>query len=110
MAASSCFQRRPISLQTWRPTKPLREVCWFSKMISQMKKRSNSGPIGVTITPRLLRTREAAAYLGCSAWKIRRLVQDGALPYIPASEFGAWWFDITDLDQFVETQKRHFDL
>lgn len=76
-----------------------------------MKKRSKSGPIGVTITPRLLRTREAATYLGCSRWKIRRLVQDGVLPYIPASsEFGCWWFDRSDLDRYVETQKRHFDL
>ena len=75
-----------------------------------MKKPSKYGPISVTVTPRLLRTRDAATYLGCSSWKIRKLVQDGALPYIPASEFGAWWFDITDLDHFVECQKRHFDL
>jgi excisionase family DNA binding protein len=75
-----------------------------------MKIGSKSGPIGGTVTPRLLRTRDAATYLGCSSWKIRRLVQDGALPYIPASDFGAWWFDITDLDSYVETQKRHFDL
>ncbi len=75
-----------------------------------MKKASKFGAIGVTVNPRLLRTRDAATYLGCSSWKIRKLVQDGALPYIPASEFGAWWFDITDLDRFVESQKRHFDL
>jgi excisionase family DNA binding protein len=76
-----------------------------------MKKRSKFGLIGVTITPRLLRTREAANYLGCSSWKIRKLVQDGVLAYIPAAaEFGAWWFDRSDLDRYVETQKRHFDL
>jgi excisionase family DNA binding protein len=73
-------------------------------------KASKSGPIGVTVTPRLLRTRDAAAYLGCSSWKIRRLVQDGALPSIRGTEFGAWWFDLRDLDRYVETQKRHFDL
>ncbi len=73
-------------------------------------KASKTGPIGVTVTPRLLRTRDAAAYLGCSPWKIRRLVQDGVLPYIPASDFGAWWFDVNDLDHYVESQKRHFDL
>ena len=75
-----------------------------------MKKPSKSGAIGITVTPRLLRTRDAAVYLACSPWKIRRLVQDGVLPYIPASEFGAWWFDRVDLDRYVESQKRHFDL
>jgi excisionase family DNA binding protein len=75
-----------------------------------MKKASKSEPVGVTVKPRLLRTRDAATYLGCSSWKIRRLVQDGALPFVAASDSGAWWFDIADLDRFVETQKRHFDL
>jgi hypothetical protein len=75
-----------------------------------VKKASKSGPIGVTVKPRLLRTRAAATYLGCSPWRVRKLVQDGVLPFIPASSFGVWFFDIEDLDRYVETQKRHFDL
>jgi hypothetical protein len=31
---------------------------------------------------RLLRTREAAAYLGVSAWKLRRLVTDSRFPCV----------------------------
>ena len=75
-----------------------------------MKKGSKSSSVGCTLTPRLLRTREAASYLSCSAWKIRRLVQDNSLPYVSDSEFGAWYFDIRDLDHYVETHKHNFDL
>jgi len=56
----------------------------------------------------LLRTRAAAAYLGASPWKIRRLVQDGHLPYVSDSERGGWWFDIRDLDKYIEANKRSY--
>ena len=65
----------------------------------------NSG----TLPPaRLLRTRAAAAYLGASPWKIRRLVQNGHLPYVSDSERGGWWFDIRDLDKYIEANKRSY--
>jgi excisionase family DNA binding protein len=58
------------------------------------------------LTRRLLRTREAAYYLGSSPWKIRRLVQEGLLPYVSDSEGGGrWLFDVKDLDVYIETNK-----
>jgi excisionase family DNA binding protein len=62
-----------------------------------------------TIPPaRLLRTRAAAAYLGVSPWKIRRLVQDGHLPYVSDSDRSGWRFDVHDLDRYVEANKRSY--
>jgi hypothetical protein len=40
----------------------------------------------VSRAKRLLRTREAAAYLSLSAWKLRSLVADGELPVVQADD------------------------
>jgi excisionase family DNA binding protein len=57
------------------------------------------------LTRRLIRTREAANYLGSSMWKIRRLVRDGLLPYVSDSDGGRWLFDLKDLDAYIDTNK-----
>jgi excisionase family DNA binding protein len=64
------------------------------------------------ITPRLLRTSDAARYLNISPWKLRRLVHDAELPVIEREEgTGAnWLFDRIDLDQWVEKHKRLLSL
>jgi len=54
---------------------------------------------------RLLRTKQAAAYLGVSAWKLRQLVWSGELAYIAASDASPWRFDLCDLDDCVERTK-----
>jgi excisionase family DNA binding protein len=54
---------------------------------------------------RLLRTSEAARYLGVSKWKVRELVQSGELPYIQING-GPWLFDVRDLDAFIERHKQ----
>ena len=54
---------------------------------------------------RLMRTREAAFYLGSSMWKIRRLVQEGLLSYVSDCEGGRWLFDVKDLDAYIDTNK-----
>lgn len=59
-----------------------------------------------TLGRRLLRTREAAEYLSVSPWKLRKLVQDGLLPIVQASEGAAWRVDVRDLDGFIECNKR----
>jgi excisionase family DNA binding protein len=57
-------------------------------------------------TARLIKIRQAAAYLGMSAWKLRRLVQDGKIPYIPGDGPTApWLIDIRDLDAYIESEK-----
>jgi len=59
-----------------------------------------------SLAKRLLRVREAAEYLSLSPWKLRRLIQDGLLPIVQASEGGAWRVDVRDLDSFIEQNKR----
>lgn len=54
---------------------------------------------------RLLRTKQAAAYLGVSAWKIRQLAQDGKLAYFAADEGSPWRFDLCDLDAYIERHR-----
>jgi hypothetical protein len=44
---------------------------------------------------RLLRTRQAAEYLCMSEWKLRRLIQDGLLPYLHGGEGAPFLLDIS---------------
>jgi excisionase family DNA binding protein len=55
--------------------------------------------------PRLLRTKDAAAYLGMSEWKLRQLVICRELPVVRHGE-GVLLFDRRDLDAFIEEHKR----
>jgi len=57
------------------------------------------------ITPRVLKTRQAARYLNTSAWKLRNLVQLGEIPYIPGGGTSPWLFDMHDLDNWIERRK-----
>jgi len=59
-----------------------------------------------SLAKRLLRVSEAAEYLRFSPWKIRRLIQEGRLPVVQASEGGAWRVDVRDLDSFIDRNKR----
>jgi len=59
-----------------------------------------------SLAKRLLRVRDAAEYLSISPWKLRRLIQDGLLPVVQASEGAAWRLDLRDLDSFIERNKR----
>ena len=57
---------------------------------------------------RLLRTKEAATYLGVSAWKLRRLVTNSRLPYVNDRDGSPWRFDLCDLENYVEGSKERF--
>jgi len=59
-----------------------------------------------TLHRRLLKTREAAAYLATSEWKIRELVRDGELPVIDDGKGGPWRFDVCDLDTYIEQHRQ----
>ncbi len=80
----------------------MRKVCLYKRIRISMHFEPNSG----IVTPRLIKTKAAAAYLGSSPWKVRKLVQDGHLPYISDSDTSAWWFDIRDLDQYIDSNKQ----
>lgn len=60
-----------------------------------------------SLTARLLRTKNAARYLGMSAGQIRRLIQDGVLPVIKngTGEHAPFLLDIRDLDSYIERAK-----
>ena len=60
-----------------------------------------------TLTRRLLRTKQAAAYLSMSEWKLRRLIQDGILPVVQDHEYGPFLLDVRDLDAYIEGNKHH---
>jgi excisionase family DNA binding protein len=55
---------------------------------------------------RLLKTKDAAYYLGVSTWKVRKLAIDGKLQYVADAASGPWLFDIRDLDAYIEANKR----
>jgi excisionase family DNA binding protein len=56
---------------------------------------------------RLYKTKEAAKYLGCSAWKVRDLARRGMIPIVPFDDSGQdWHFDVCDLDRLVESRKQ----
>jgi excisionase family DNA binding protein len=59
-----------------------------------------------TITPRVLKTKDAALYLSISAWKLRNLVQSGEIPCILGDGTSPWLFDIQDLDNWIERRKQ----
>jgi excisionase family DNA binding protein len=62
-------------------------------------------PATATLQRRLIRTKEAATYLSMSDWKLRRLIQEGALPVVQEHEGGPFLLDLRDLDSYVETNK-----
>ena len=54
---------------------------------------------------RMLRVREAAEYLGSSAWKVRQLIANRRIPFLQDGD-GPFLIDIRDLDGFIERSKR----
>jgi excisionase family DNA binding protein len=58
------------------------------------------------ITPRILKTKQAAHYLNVSAWKLRNLVQAGEIAAIIGEGTAAWLFDREDLDGWIERRKQ----
>ena len=55
---------------------------------------------------RLFRIKDAAAYLGKSEWKLRQLVYDRKLRHIAESDGSPWQFDLCDLEQYIEQNRR----
>jgi len=51
---------------------------------------------------RLLRTKEAASYIGVSDWKLRQMVYDGEIEVI-AGKY--WRFDTRSLDHWIESNR-----
>jgi hypothetical protein len=79
----------------------LPEICWV-KDSSVVKKTT-------VVMQRLFRTKDAAHYLGMSAWALRKEVGKGELPFISSGEHtSSWKFDVGDLDAWVERHRISF--
>ena len=73
---------------------------------------------GERVKPRLLNTRQAAAYLGCSFWTARDYILQGLIPAVDMPPLRARegdrqrktlrrvLVDRADLDAFIESRKR----
>jgi len=58
------------------------------------------------IAARLLRTKEAASYLGLGEKAIRHLITAGRLPYVHMQAGNSpFLLDVKDLDRFIEANK-----
>jgi excisionase family DNA binding protein len=55
-----------------------------------------------TVEPRMLRTKEAAEYLGISEWKLRQMVVDGEIEVIKQKYF---LFSIDDLNAWINKNR-----
>ena len=58
------------------------------------------------LAPKLLKTRQAAEYLSCSEWALRKLVQEEKIPHVLFGEGSVWRFDIADLDKFINSRRQ----
>lgn len=56
---------------------------------------------------RLLKVKQAAAYMSISPWTVRKLVQSQQLRIVKLDDRGPWLLDVRDLDQFIETRKEY---
>ena len=69
--------------------------------------------VAKSVTPRLLRIKDAAAYLAMSPWKVRELIRDGklrlALDPDDDPEKTPWKVAKDDLDAYIDRilQTRH---
>jgi excisionase family DNA binding protein len=59
------------------------------------------------VTRRLLRTKQAAAYLSMSEWKLRRLIQTEIIPFVQDQRGGPFLVDVRDLDAYIEGNKHN---
>jgi len=57
------------------------------------------------LAKRLYSAKEAAEYLGRSVWGIRELVWSQAIPIVKQAGCRKIYFDIKDLDSFIEKNK-----
>jgi excisionase family DNA binding protein len=60
-------------------------------------------------SPRLLTIPKAAEYLGLTKWAMRERVWAGQIPYVQFPGGRKIYIDVSDLEAFIEKNKRIFD-
>ncbi|HEV8131285.1 MAG TPA: helix-turn-helix domain-containing protein [Acidobacteriota bacterium] len=67
---------------------------------------SRNNPASEVCDPRLMRTSEAARYLGLGAKALRQLINSGELPYLQLQgKNSPFLVDRRDLDKFIDRHK-----
>lgn len=119
------FGIAPVSLPSLRDqpvnpivvcTDPLPESSFGSRLPKQRRYLSANRDRGESpskhrsgIAPRCLKTRDAARYLGMSAWALREEVKKGELHFVSSGEHtSSWKFDVHDLDAWIDRHKIKF--
>ena len=69
-------------------------------------KKSSSTPVSIQLEARLLNVSEAARYLGVRVWTLRSLTWNKVLTPVQVGASRRLLYDRSDLDAFVEKQKR----
>jgi excisionase family DNA binding protein len=59
--------------------------------------------------PRLLTLPKAAAYLGLTVWAMRERIWAGHIPFIQFPGGRKLYIDMSDLDGFIQKNKKTFD-
>lgn len=54
------------------------------------------------VAPRMMRTREAAEYIGVSQWQLRQMVASGEIPFVRRKYF---LFSVDDLDSWIKRNR-----
>ncbi len=62
-------------------------------------------PKVLPISPRLLRLKPAAEYLGRSPKSLRAMIQRGELPVIKTDNHAPFLIDLRDLNEWIENHK-----
>ena len=81
---------------------------------SRTARRSNgterpSSRVRDSVNHRCLKTKDAARYLGMSAWALREQVNKGQLAVVSSGEHtSSWKFDVRDLDAWIDRHKLKF--
>jgi len=74
-------------------------ICYHNEMPTTSKSSN--------LAPRLVKIKQAAAYLAISPWKLRNLVQQGMMRYIEdGGGTSPWRFDVRDLDEYIDRNRQ----
>lgn len=69
--------------------------------------KTTNATLKPSLSPRLLRIKEAADYLGASVWFVRSLIWEDKIPFLHLGQ--RFVIDRADLDRFVDATKQGRD-
>ncbi|MGO9530229.1 MAG: hypothetical protein ACLP3B_03525 [Syntrophobacteraceae bacterium] len=76
--------------------------------VAENTKKKEAHRITNPVQPSVLTLKDAAIYLGKTPWGLRELVWKGHVPFIQYPGGRKMYFDIKDLDQAKEDNKKRY--